>query len=139
MARSAPEQALAGASGRKNLSELTKNLAAGLREKKKEEYRLVLVTAPDLKIARRLATTALKKKMAACANLLPALESHYWWKGKMERAREVLILFKTPAKKVKALETVIASEHPYDTPEFITFRIQEGSRSYLEWLAKSVK
>ena len=58
-------------------------------------FAIVLVTAPDLKTARALARAALGARLAACANLVPKLESHYWWQGKLERSNEALILFKT--------------------------------------------
>ena len=56
---------------------------------------LILVTAPNIKLARRLAKGALEQKLAACANIIPAIESHYWWKEKLENEKEVLIMFKT--------------------------------------------
>ena len=63
--------------------------------KKSTDYGVVLVTAPDLKTARALARRALEAKAAACANLVSRVESHYWWRGKLETSREVLIVMKT--------------------------------------------
>ena len=60
-----------------------------------EDFAVVLVTAPDMDLARRLAKGALEAKLAACANIVPAVESHYWWKGKLESSDEVLLIFKT--------------------------------------------
>ena len=65
--------------------------------KKAAQFSIVLVTAPDRKVARQLAGLALKGRLAACANLIPAVESHYWWRGKIERGAEVLVIFKRPA------------------------------------------
>lgn len=100
---------------------------------------LVLVTAPDLKTARVLAKAALQKRLVACANLIPKLESHYWWQGKIESGSEVLILLKTTNSKLTALEKLILANHPYDTPEFIVIPITSGNKRYLSWLANSVK
>ena len=97
----------------------------------------MLVTAPDVKVARRLAQGALRANLVACANLIPKLESHYWWKGKLETSTEVLILFKTTKKKLAALEKFVADEHPYDTPEFVVLPISAGSTRYLDWLTAS--
>ena len=94
---------------------------------------LVLVTAPELKTARRLARLALKEHLVACANLVPKLESHYWWQGKVESSAEVLLLLKTTAASVKALEKLILAHHPYDTPEFVVLSIRGASRWYLQW------
>jgi len=98
------------------------------------QFALVLVTAPDLKTARRLARAALAARLAACANLVPRLESHYWWQGKLERSAEVLLLFKTTRARLAQLEKLILAEHPYDTPEFVVLRLDRGNRSYLAWL-----
>ncbi len=100
-------------------------------------FRLVLVTAPELKTARVLAKAALAANLVACANLVPKLESHYWWQGKLESSAEVLIVFKTTRAKLAALEQLIVARHPYDTPEFIALPLAEGNAKYLDWLAAS--
>lgn len=97
-------------------------------------FSLVLVTAPDLKTARMLARAALEAHLAACANLLPKLESHYWWKNKIESASEILIIFKAPKSKLAALEKLVCSRHPYETPEFLAFSLDCGNQKYLDWL-----
>jgi uncharacterized protein involved in tolerance to divalent cations len=102
-------------------------------------YRVVLVTAPDLKVARKLAEAALEARLVACANLIPALESHYWWQGKLEKSAEVLIVFKTTRPRLAALEKCVVKHHPYDTPEFVVLQITAGNKRYLDWLAASVK
>ena len=101
-------------------------------------FRLVLVTAPDLQTARALAQAALTARLVACANLVPKVESHYWWQGKLERSAEVLILFKTTRAKLVALEQLIVADHPYDTPEFVALSLAAGNAKYLAWLAASV-
>jgi periplasmic divalent cation tolerance protein len=98
---------------------------------------LVLVTAPDLKTARALARAALKARLIACANLVPKIESHYWWQGKIESAAEVLLVLKTQKSRLAALEKLILARHPYDTPEFLVLPLNAGSRKYLDWLAAS--
>ena len=102
-------------------------------------FSLVLVTAPDLKTARALAKVALQAKLAACANLVPKIESHYWWQGKIESGAEVLLIFKTAKTKLAALEKLILSKHPYDTPEFLVLPLRAGSQKYLGWLAESCR
>jgi periplasmic divalent cation tolerance protein len=99
---------------------------------------LVLVTAPDLKVARRLARAALQARLVACANLVPRLESHYWWQGKMESAAEVLLVFKTNKACLAKLEKLILANHPYDTPEFLVLPLRAGTARYLRWLTASV-
>ncbi len=100
-------------------------------------YAIVLVTAPDLKTARRLATAALQARLAACVNLVPGLESHYRWQGKMESSREILLLLKTRSAKLSGLEAFIQTEHPYETPEFLVLPVRGGSKKYLAWLTEN--
>ncbi len=102
-----------------------------------QTFKVVFVTAPNLRVARKLARTALEARLVACANLIPRLESHYWWRGKLERSTEILIVFKTTQKQLAALEKLVLANHPYDTPEFVALPISAGSRRYLEWLQAS--
>jgi periplasmic divalent cation tolerance protein len=103
-----------------------------------KNVRIVLVTAPEMKTARRLARAALEARLAACANLVPKVESHYWWRGKISKAAEVLIVLKTTAGKLPALERLIVAEHPYDTPEFVALPVGRVNRRYLSWWEQSV-
>ena len=103
------------------------------------QFRVVLVTAPDMKTARRLARAALRERLAACANLIPDLESHYWWGGKIESSREVLLLFKTRAARLRDLEKLILAEHPYDTPEFVVLELTAVTERYLAWLKRETE
>jgi periplasmic divalent cation tolerance protein len=102
--------------------------------KSAEKFSIVLVTASDLKTARAIARAALQARLIACANLIPKIESHYWWQGKIESGAEVLLVFKTQKSKLASLEKLILAKHPYDTPEFIVLPLRAGSQRYLEWL-----
>ena len=100
-------------------------------------FAVALVTAPDLKTARMLARAALAARLIACANLVPRVESHYRWRGKIEWSNEVLLVMKTTAARLPKLEKLIVAEHPYDTPEFIVLSLSAGNQRYLDWLARS--
>ncbi len=100
------------------------------------KFAVVLVTAPDLKIARVLARAALQARLIACANLIPNIESHYWWQGKIESGMEVLLVLKTTKSKLAALEKLVLASHPYDTPEFLVLPLSAGNQRYLDWLAQ---
>ena len=103
------------------------------------QFSIVLVTAPDRKAARLLARAALRARLAACANLVPGIESHYWWRGKLERSAETLIIFKTTRRRLAALEKLVLQKHPYDTPEFVALHIGAGSERYLRWITASLQ
>jgi periplasmic divalent cation tolerance protein len=100
---------------------------------------VALVTAPDLKTARRLAKAALSARLIACANLVPRVESHYRWQGKLERGAEVLLVLKTTTARLARLEKLILARHPYDTAEFIVLPLRSGSKRYLDWLNGSCR
>ena len=100
------------------------------------KFALVLVTAPDLKTARALARAALKSRLIGCANLIPKIESHYWWQGKIESGAEILLILKTTKSRLVALEKLVLARHPYDTPEFLVLPVSAGSEKYLDWLAQ---
>lgn len=101
-------------------------------------YAVVLVTAPDLKTARALARAALEARLIACANLVPRVESHYWWQGRIEQGAEVVLVLKTTRARLAALEKLVLSRHPYDTPEFLVLPLHAGAARYLAWLGASV-
>lgn len=86
-----------------------------------------------------LAKAALEKHLVACANLVPKLESHYWWQGKLETNAEVLIVFKTKRPHLAALEKLVMQKHPYDTAEFIVLKIESGAARYLKWIEDSTQ
>ena len=106
---------------------------------KKGEARVVLVTCASLKEARAVANMAVVQRLAACVTILPGpVESVYRWKGKLEKAREYLLLMKTTAVRLKQLEREVKRIHSYDVPEFVAMRVTEGSKEYLHWLGESV-
>jgi len=102
-------------------------------------FAIVLITAPDLKTERALSKAALEAKLVACANLVPKIESHYWWQGKIESGAEVLLVLKTRKSRLAALEKLVLARHPYDTPEFLVLPVNAGSRKYLDWLAANCR
>ena len=102
------------------------------------KFAVVLVTAPNVKTARMLARTALKARLIACANLIPKIESHYWWQEKIESGAEALLLLKTTTARLAELEKLIVANHPYDTPEFLVLPLDRGNKRYLNWLNGSV-
>jgi len=100
---------------------------------------LVLVTCANIAEARRIARAVVEDRVAACVNILPgAITSIYRWKGKVESARERLLLIKTSRKRLAKLQATVERLHSYKVPEFIALPIVAGSRVYLGWLGESL-
>ncbi|HEV3277665.1 MAG TPA: divalent-cation tolerance protein CutA [Terriglobia bacterium] len=100
---------------------------------------VVMVTAGSLKEARKIALGLVKSGLAACVNLSGPVESVYHWQGKIETSRERLLLVKTSREVFPQVQAVIRKLHSYVTPEIICLPIVDGSRDYLDWLARSIK
>ena len=98
----------------------------------------VLSTVPSIKKARFLAGLLVSKRLAACVQILPGIESHYRWRGKKETSREVLLVIKTKTSVYEKLEKVLLKNHPYEVPEIVCLSIAKGSKAYLDWIAEEV-
>lgn len=103
-----------------------------------QESLVVLSTAPDREVARGLATALVERKLAACVNLVPGLESHYWWEGRVQNDSEVLLICKTSREHLDELSDLLVDRHPYDCPEVVALPIVGGYKNYLDWIAASV-
>lgn len=101
--------------------------------------RIVLTTAAHPEEAERLGRTLVEERLAACTTLLPDAQSIYRWNGEIESASETVMLIKTNADQIAALETRLHELHSYKTPEFLVLPVEAGSRAYLEWLFASIR
>ena len=102
------------------------------------KYCCVLTTVPTISKARQLAGLLVSRRLAACIQVLPGIESHYRWKGKKEISKEVLLIIKTSTPLYKSLEKIILKHHPYEVPEIVCLPITRGSKSYLDWITREV-
>jgi periplasmic divalent cation tolerance protein len=96
---------------------------------------VALVTAPSRDVAERIVTAAVEERLAACGNIVPGITSIYRWEGAVERADEVLIVFKTVRASVPKLMVRVQELHPYEVPEVLVLPVAAGLTSYLEWVA----
>ena len=104
-----------------------------------ERVLLALSTFPDRETAQRISNQVVAEKLAACANILPAVESIYRWKGKVETGNETLVIFKLSEDRQSAFQEKVRSLHPYEVPEIIFFRVSNGLPEYLHWVADSCR
>lgn len=100
---------------------------------------IVLTTWPADQDAVPLAEALVAERLAACVNVLPAMQSIYRWEGRVERAAEHQLVIKTAAHRVEALTERLASLHPYDLPELLVVPIAGGSAPYLRWIEDCVR
>jgi periplasmic divalent cation tolerance protein len=105
---------------------------------KKSAARIVLVTCGSRVEARAIAKAVVTRRLAACVSILSApVESVYRWKGRVESAKEFLLLIKTTTRRVKELQRAALELHSYDLPEFVVIEIANGSAAYLKWIAEN--
>ncbi|MCX7824115.1 MAG: divalent-cation tolerance protein CutA [Verrucomicrobiae bacterium] len=103
-----------------------------------KNYCVVFVTAGSRREARKLAQTLLERRLAACASIVPGVESHYWWQGKVDCSREWLLVMKTRRSRFRALRRVVKQLHSYQVPEIIAVPLAAGEAAYLRWIDASL-
>jgi periplasmic divalent cation tolerance protein len=101
----------------------------------KKGYSIVITTTTTNKLAEKIAEALVKKKLAACVQLLP-IQSLYTWKKKAKKEKEITPLIKSRSDKFKEIEKLIKKLHPYEVPEIIEIKIDRGSKDYLGWISK---
>ena len=102
-----------------------------------EKILLALSTFPDAETARRISKQLVTEKFAACANILPSVESIYRWKEKIETGNETFVFFKLSEDRQAAFQEKLRSLHPYEVPEIIFVPVANGLPDYLRWVAES--
>ena len=103
------------------------------------DFCVVFVTASGLKEAEKISEALLKEKLAACVNIVRGVRSKYWWKGRIEKASESLLMIKTRKSKIPRLIRKVKKIHSYTVPEVIALPILQGNSDYLRWIGRSVK
>ncbi|SFA94418.1 divalent cation tolerance protein [Collimonas sp. OK607] len=98
------------------------------------EALLILTNLPDAASAQALAQQLAERKLAACVNIMPAVQSVYRWHGAVEQASEVTVLIKSVSSRYAELEIAIKAAHPYELPEIIALPIVAGLPAYLNWI-----
>lgn len=100
---------------------------------------VVLTTVSSPRDASRIGRTLVEERLAACATILPGVESIYHWQGAVETATETMLLLKTVPDQLEALQTRLLELHTYDVPEFLVLRVESGSAGYLDWLRTTLR
>lgn len=102
-------------------------------------YIIVFVTVSNKKEASRIARQLVKNRLAACVNIIEKIDSFFWWQGKVDRAKEALLIIKSKKEKLAKIIKVVKSLHGYEVPEIIALPIIGGEKNYLKWLDDSIR
>lgn len=102
-------------------------------------YAVVLVTVPSLDEGRRIAKGVLEQRLAACVNLLPGVQSLFWWEGRLEEAEETLMVLKTKEEVLSRLIEAIKGLHSYSVCEVLALPVLQGNQAYLDWIEETVE
>ena len=102
-------------------------------------YNVIMVTVPDKKEARKISEALIRGKYAACVNIILGVESLFWWEGKVDSSKELLLFIKSTKDKTSAIIKKVKSLHSYKVPEIISLKISAGSKPYLNWIDESVR
>jgi periplasmic divalent cation tolerance protein len=105
-----------------------------MKKKSSAQVLVILVTTANRKEAVRIGEGMVNVKLAACANIIPRIESIYRWKGKVVKTQEVLLILKSTKPRYRALEKAIKTMHTYETPEIIALPVKEGLDQYIGWV-----
>jgi len=107
------------------------------KEKVMTKYIQVVTTVDDKNAAGKIAELILKKRLAACVQIIPC-QSMYRWQGNIERAEEYLCIIKSSLNLYPELDKAIREIHPYDVPEILAVEVVAGDSKYLEWLKQEL-
>ena len=102
-----------------------------------EQFVIAFSTFPDAETARKISRELVESALVACANIVPAIESIYYWKEKVETGAESLGIFKLTAARYSEFEARLRELHPYDVAEILRLNIAGGSDDYLRWVGES--
>ncbi|MBF0236766.1 MAG: divalent-cation tolerance protein CutA [SAR324 cluster bacterium] len=100
---------------------------------------LMYVTMPNMKEAGKMAEKLVSERLAACVNLIPGMQSFYWWNGEIQQAQEVILLAKTTVERVFELTDFIRKHHPYDCPCVVELPIASGNPDFIQWIARETR
>jgi periplasmic divalent cation tolerance protein len=106
---------------------------------KKQGEIVIFITTDDSEEAQSIAAMLLNQRKVACVNIIPGVDSLFWWQGKLDSARENLLIIKTKASLLDEIVYIVKEVHSYDVPEIIALPIIGGNEDYLKWIGDEVE
>ena len=101
-------------------------------------YIVLFMTTGTGEEAQGIAELLLNQRKVACVNIVPRVDSCFWWEDKLDSAQENLLIAKTKASLLPEIVTLVKKMHSYEVPEIIALPIVGGNQDYLDWIEKSV-
>ena len=95
---------------------------------------IVYSTVDNIRNAKKIANVIVKERLVACVNIIPKIESIYWWKGKIENSKECILIAKTKEKNIKKTMDKIRSIHPYELPDIVVIPVVDGFKKYIDYI-----
>ena len=102
------------------------------------EFIIIFITCSSKEEAKKIKDILLQNKKVACVNIIPKIDSFFWWQGKVDSANEVLLIAKTTNKMSEDIIALVKKHHSYDVPEIIALPIVNGNKEYLDWIKNSI-
>jgi len=103
------------------------------------ELGVVMVACKSASEARKIGGYLVEQKLVACANIIPGIESIFFWQGKLSQEKETLLILKTRKALFSRLVTAVKKLHGYQVPEIIALPVLAGEKNYLDWVAKETR
>ena len=100
---------------------------------------VIFITAANKKEAQAIAIALVEKRLVACVNIVDKIDSFFWWKKKIDSAKEVLLIAKSKKSNFRKIIKLVRVKHSYEVPEIIALPIISGYKPYLEWIDDSLR
>lgn len=98
---------------------------------------IIYITHPNLKTAKKIVASLMKKRLIACGNFFP-IQNTYWWKGKIKNSKEIVSIVKTKKKNWEKVKSAVLKLHPYETPCIMKMDVTAND-DYKAWINKEVR
>lgn len=103
-----------------------------------DQISFVYITASDRQEAERIGRQCVSERLAACANVIPAITSYFWWEGKVDQSGEAALILKTASSRLDELKQRVRQLHSYECPCIVAWKIESGDQSFLDWVREVV-
>jgi periplasmic divalent cation tolerance protein len=104
-----------------------------------EQVIVAFSTCPEEAVARHIAEVLVTEKLATCVNRIANVRSSYIWDGRLQDDGEILLIMKSTAERLPAMQARLSELHPYDLPELVVMNVISGNEPYLDWIRRGVQ